>query len=380
MPKRIVQLSLLAAAVGLFATGCSAPQDPAAENSGEKEPIVVVDQNGEEQQLPGSIDRFVTTALPLPSVYAVTGEPLDKLVGMHPGSASAIKDSVMAAMYPDLLNVPSSFVQGDEINVEELLALKPDAVMYWAEYGNQRDAMKAAGIPIVGVKTQGDGDALVTFDSWVEIMGRMFGSTGKTDAVVDYGKRVKEEVAQKTASIDEKDKPRTLFLFNHDDKKITTSAQGHYGQGWIDAAGGVNVASELSGTPAISMEQIYEWNPDVIIITTFSQTMPEDLYNNTVPGQDWSNVKAVREGRVCKEPIGVYRWFPPSGDAPLMLKWMSETLYPDLFDYDMEAEIKAYYNEFYSYDISDDQVKGVLSSNPEAARGADWQYKSSNTK
>ena len=62
MPKRIVQLSLLAAAVGLFATGCSAPQDPAAENSGEKEPIVVVDQNGEEQQLPGSIDRFVTTA------------------------------------------------------------------------------------------------------------------------------------------------------------------------------------------------------------------------------------------------------------------------------------------------------------------------------
>ena len=128
------------------------------------------------------------------------------------------------------------------------------------------------------------------------------------------------------------------------------------------------------------MEQIYEWNPDVIIITTFSQTMPEDLYNNTVPGQDWSNVKAVREGRVYKEPIGVYRWFPPSGDAPLMLKWMSETLYPDLFDYDMEAEIKAYYNEFYSYDISDDQVKGVLSSNPEAARGADWQYKSSNTK
>ena len=90
----------------------------------------------------------------------------------------------------------------------------------------------------------------------------------------------------------------------------------------------MNVASELSGTPAISMEQIYEWNPDVIIITTFSQTMPEDLYNNTVPGQDWSNVKAVREGRVYKEPIGVYRWFPPSGDAPLMLKWMSESAVP----------------------------------------------------
>jgi iron complex transport system substrate-binding protein len=120
------------------------------------------------------------------------------------------------------------------------------------------------------------------------------------------------------------------------------------------------------------MEQIYQWNPDIVIITTFSQTMPDDLYNNTIPGQDWSHVKAVQERKVFKEPLGVYRWYPPSGDAPLMVKWMAQTQHPDLFTYDMREEVKNYYNEFYNYTLTDDQVEGILSSNPEAARGADW--------
>ena len=118
------------------------------------------------------------------------------------------------------------------------------------------------------------------------------------------------------------------------------------------------------------MEQVYEWNPDIIILTTFTSTMPEDLYNNTIDGQDWSQVAAVKNGRVYKEPLGVYRWFPPSGDAPLMLKWMAQTIHPDKFTYDMKEEIRAYYEEFYQYTLTDEQTEGILAANPEAAKGA----------
>ena len=48
------------------------------------------------------------------------------------------------------------------------------------------------------------------------------------------------------------------------------------------------------------MEQIYEWDPDIIYITNFSPYQPEDLINNTIEGNDWSSVKAVKEGKVYK--------------------------------------------------------------------------------
>lgn len=70
------------------------------------------------------------------------------------------------------------------------------------------------------------------------------------------------------------------------------------------------------------MEQIYAWNPDIIFITNFTETQPADLLENKVDGQDWSQVKAVQEGKVYKIPLGIYRWFPPSG-GPINVKVVS---------------------------------------------------------
>jgi len=336
------------------------------------ETIEVTDQNGMTATIKKNPERLVTTALPLPSIYALTGAPIEYLVGVHPGSTSAIENSVMAAMYPELEGIADNFIEGTDVNVEELLKLEPDVVLYWAEYLEQYEAMNNAGINAVGVKTQAQGDVLTTLESWLEIMGEIFGTTGNVDAVIDYGRKVEAEIAEKTAEIADEDKPKVLYLYNHSSEDISVSGKEFYGDYWISAGGGINVAAELTGPTSVNMEQIYEWDPDIILITTFTETMPDDLYNNTIDGQDWSQVSAVLNGKVYKEPLGVYRWFPPSGDAPLMLKWMAQTLNPDTFDYDMKEEIRAYYEEFYNYPLEDDQIDGILSANPEAAKGANF--------
>lgn len=367
-------------------TACGATKDKSTESTNtevstenatntettEAETVTVVDQNGMEATIPTNPERLVTTALPLPSIYALLGQPIDYLVGVHPGSTSAIENSIMAAMYPELVGIADNFIEGTDVNVEELLKLEPDVVLYWAEYLEQYEAMNNAGITAVGVKTQGNGDVLTTLESWLEIMGQVFGDTGNVDAVIEYGREVEAEIAEKTAEIAEEDKPRVLYLYNHSADDISVSGSDFYGHYWITAGGGTNVAAELTGPTSVNMEQIYEWNPDKIIITTFTETMPEDLYNNTIDGQDWSQVDAVKNGQVYKEPLGVYRWFPPSGDAPLMLKWMAQTLNPDLFTYDMSQEIKDYYARFYNYTVEDSQVDGILSANPDAAKGANF--------
>lgn len=391
MKKKILSVLLCGAMfTGMTACGANASQDGEKETvaetetsaevntekgnskSKEGETVDIVDQNDMTATVKKNPDRVVMTALPLPSIYALTGEPLENLVGVHPGSTSAIENSVMASMYPELNGIPDDFIEGTDINVEELLKLDPDVVMYWAEYLEQYEVMDSAGIPAVGVKTQGNGDVLTTLESWLEIMGEMYDDTGNVDKVIDYGRQVESEIKEVTDAIPDTEKPKVLYLYNHSSEDISVSGADFYGDYWIKAGGGINVAGELSGPSSVNMEQIYAWDPDIIILTTFTETMPEDLYNNTIDGQDWSQVSAVLNGKVYKEPLGVYRWFPPSGDAPLMLKWMAQTLNPDYFSYDMNEEIRAYYNEFYQYDLTDDQIEGILTANPEAAKGASF--------
>ena len=364
----------------LMLSGCGAEEPAPEENAGEKEQVQeeevnyveVVDQNDMVAKVPKDLERVALTALPLPSIYAITGAPIETLVGMHPGSTSAIENSVMAAMYPELLDVPSNFIDGVDINIEELLKLDPQVVMYWAEYMNQYDLLTAANIPAVGVKTQAGGDALATMASWLDIMGQMLGTSGETQKVLDYGKQVQDEVAAEVAKIPDEEKPKVLYLYNHSSEDISVSGNGFYGGFWIEAAGGINVARDIQGHSSVNMEQIYEWDPDIVLITTFTETMPEDLYNNTIEGQDWSKVSAVKNGKVIKEPLGTYRWFPPSGDAPLMSKWMAQTLHPDIFTYNMVDEIIEFYKEFYHYDLTQEQAEGILQANPEAAKGASF--------
>ena len=151
---------------------------------------------------------------------------------------------------------------------------------------------------------------------------------------------------------------------------MRTSGSNFFGQYWLDSSGAVNVVESLSGTPEINMEQVYEWNPDIIYITNFSSYLPEDLYSNTIEGDDWSPVKAVQEGQVYKFPLGMYRWFPPASDTPLVLKWLAQKNQPELFaDIDMEQEVRDYYERFYNVSLTDEDVNQIFHPAREAAGG-----------
>ena len=116
------------------------------------------------------------------------------------------------------------------------------------------------------------------------------------------------------------------------------------------------------------MEQVYKWNPDVIFITNFTQTLPEDLYHNAIGSDDWSTVEAVKKKQVYKLPLGSYRTYTPGIDTPMTLEWMAKTLYPDLFpEFDVKKDVKAYYQDLYGITLTDAQFEAMY--HPERAAG-----------
>jgi iron complex transport system substrate-binding protein len=105
------------------------------------------------------------------------------------------------------------------------------------------------------------------------------------------------------------------------------------------------------------MEKVLEWNPDILVIDS---GLPSDLYTDS----RWSAVKAVRDRKVYRQPMGVFIWDRPTAESAVLHPlWLAKIAYPERFeDIDMVREIKNFYREIMSFDLTDEQVNAILNA------------------
>ena len=191
----------------------------------------------------------------------------------------------------------------------------------------------------------------------------------REELIKKYSTDTYNKIQDTVKNVEEKQK--VLFLFQYDENAMITSSSKFFGQWWCDAVGAVNVAQDVPAektNAVITMEQVYEWDPDVIVITNFTQAKPDDLYNNAIGSDDWSNVSAVKNKRVYKMPLGTYRTYTPSVDSPMTLEWLAQAVYPELFtDMDVKADVKEYYQNLFGVTLTDEQVDQMYTPNASAS-------------
>ena len=197
---------------------------------------------------------------------------------------------------------------------------------------------------------------------------------GKGDLIDSRSKAIAKMVADRTKDLRPEEHSKVLFLFRYDARQIVTSGRNFFGQYWCDAVGARNVAESVTADNAnaiVSMEQIYAWNPDVVFITNFTAATPADLFDNKMAGHDWSDVKAVKDKRVYKLPLGIYRSYTPSADTPLTLLWIAKQVYPSRFaDIDLTKEVKAWYKDVFGVTLTDADVDMMFNPGEGASTGA----------
>ena len=356
--KKIVKAVSVLAAV-LMLAGCAKTEKAKAPAT-----RTIIDHTGAEVVVPAEINRVVIgSILPLASVYCMYMGSTEKLVGMHPSSMAAAKNSYLATVFPEVVKIDSSFVQNGAVNVEELLKLKPDVVFYAAGNDEERQVYENAGIPAIGFSTtRKEWHCIDTYADWIDLLSQIFADDSKTaraKEIIDYGYAVEKKIKDRVANLSDDQKPNVMILFNYDDSAMTAAGHHFFSKYWIETPGGKNVV-DAKGQMKINMEQVYQWNPDMIFITNFSPRLAEDLLENKIDGADWSLVKAVQDGKVYKFPLGMYRWFPPASDTPLVLQWLATKIQPELFaDIDMDKEIKDYYKRFYGVDLTPKDLQAI---------------------
>ncbi len=357
--------------MSVWAGGSSDAKDTA---KAEEQSLTIVDDRGESVVIEGPVEGVATFPLPHPHIIAAIDGNLDRVTGASSMSVSAAKVSVLGKMYPEFLNVNTSFLKGLKLNLEELVKINPD-VFFTDKVLEGMENLGSTGIPTVymGLKKEKvpylDGEAevfspKVTMDDWVDYTSKVMGKNESNALeIADLWAETEEDIHKVVGDLPASQRPKVLIIFKA--KALLIAGDGTFGDYWIARTGGINAAEDLKGThPAFmklgNFEDILRWNPDIVYLSNFEDTMPEDLYNNTIDGQDWSQVSAVVKKQVYRIPLGIYRWYPPSLDGPLMLKWMAQKNFPDLFKYDMGKELQDYFKKFHHYDLSDAEVKSIL--------------------
>ena len=340
--------------------------------------ITITDHADREVKVPKDIERIaVCDIYPLPSVLAVFFDSADKIVGMPEPSMTAAKNGLLGQLYPDILKAETGYIDGTNVNMEELAKLEPDVVFYSASSAELGDQLTEAGFNAVAVSVnKWDYDCIETLNNWIGLLSQMFPESDKSAAVQQKSQEIYDLVQERVKNLSDDQRKDVFFLFQYSDTTLLTSGKQFFGQWWADAIGAKNVAEELTkdNSVPVSMEQVYDWDPDMIFITNFNTYYPDDLYNNTVEGYDWSPVSAVANHDVYKMPLGMYRSYTPGADCPVTLLWMAKTAYPAQFqDIDIVSEAKDYYKEVFGIELTDEQAKAIFEPAQSAGGGFAYQ-------
>ena len=320
----------------------------------------ITDLAGNQVEVPKQVQRIAVIPVPWASViFGVDGSG-DKIVAMHPLAMTSYKSSILSKLAPKLASADTSAIDNNfTVNIEELMKDKPDVVLLW-DYQTENDAkqkLAALGVPSLMIHY----GTLEDVQHGIQMLGTLLGKEDRAQELLQWQKDIMAHVDQKQSVLANAPKPKVLYLQN---ESLSVAAADSVNRKMIAKAGGVCVSQDVPGQwKKVTMEQIAAWNPDIIIISNFTQMQPEAILQNKLAGQDWSQIAAVKNHRVYKAPQGLYRWDAPCIETPLMMEWLGKVIQPKIFaDVDLRADIHDFYQNLLHYDLTPADTDEILHS------------------
>lgn len=379
--KGILSLALVFIMLAGILGGCNKTPDEAAKNSEAKNTSseekvakadeagshIVLDHAGHEVEVPNKIEKIVIDQVPILSTYMAYNEGKAPYIVGYAGSLKqVIADTVLKDMAPELLDATNTVQGQSDINVEEIMKLKPDVIFYNAKNQDRYEKLSKTGVPCIGFVTMGadtPADPINRYGEWLKLLEDVFGEKGKMDDFLKAGDDIVKDVEERIAKVPDEKRPSGMILWKYQEGTPIVAGKGTFGDFWLKRLKVNNVAGEAKGYANVNVEQIYSWNPDIFYLDGpgLLNIKTEDVYNNSVEGFDFSNLKSVKDKRVYNSKLGMWNWLTPNPDAPLVLAWLASETYPEAFkDYDLNKVIKDYYQKWYNYELTDEQIEDMF--------------------
>jgi iron complex transport system substrate-binding protein len=313
----------------------------------------ITDMMGNKVEIPVEVKRIADSWQAHNEVVAMLGAG-DKIVAtIHTPQSRPWLFKVV----PALSNAKTTF-DANGVKIEELIKTKPDLV-FVSQGDKSAKTITEAGIPVVEFKTfKNYGELKELFKITAGYLGD--NAIKRAELYTSYLDSKLKMLTDVTSKIPEGQKPKVLHI-SLLSPTITVDGNDTIINSWIEVAGGINNAKEITGNGVqVNLEQILKWNPDVIIIGNQNKD-----WKKVLTDPEWANISAVKNKRVYLNPDGAFYWDRYGAEEALQIQWAAKLLYPDKFpDLDIAKETKTFYKTFFSYDLTDGDVQNILNGLP----------------
>lgn len=339
----------------LLPAGCSR-QEQAADLTPEEGYVMVTDFLDQQIKVKQDPERVGCLFAVASHIVAMLGEA-DAIIMVPQGNR---RDLLFCEIFPTIGK--ARVVKGNNaVNIEEI-ARKPRAEVFFAnpevtlDEGQVRQLSKLK-TPVVTIAFADMHELM----EMIRLVGKIIGKEQKAEAYVRYCTDIMTLVAERIGNIPHGQKQTVYHSIN---ELLRTDQHNSLSKDWIDRIGVKNVAftERTDGGFTLNknymqLEELFERNPDHIIING------ADVLDYIESNPQLHNLKAYRTGNIHLLPLGITRWgHPYSIETPLAMLWTAKTIYPDHFkDVDMDQKTRDFYRDFFEYELSDFQLKKILS-------------------
>jgi iron complex transport system substrate-binding protein len=297
----------------------------------------------------GSLDPFGTQL-----VFVL--DALDVLTSANFGPADY---EIIRSLYPQF-DTPFVTHYGKKVNVEELLTTYPDVAI--GRYGvddSVNTPVRDADIPVVVTYVESP-ELLIAS---ANMLGTILGKETEATAFEAYFRGVMDDLKSQTDSIPEDER---LVVYMTKSDPLNTFDAEQYQTSMIEIAGASSASVDVSGGEVtINIEQLYLWDPDVIVLAPYCSASIGDIMADS----QWQTLRAVENGAVYRLPKYLASWDLPIPESILGMIWLAQTLYPEDIDFDIETEIVDFYKTFYGLDIDAETLDFILTDTKQVNTG-----------
>ena len=222
-------------------------------------------------------------------------QPVQRIVSLMPhatellfevGAGDRVVGAVKYSDYPEAAKEISRVGGYSALNIEAIVALKPDLLIAWPEGNRNRelDRLKALGLPILVSDPREFNDIANALTMYGKVTGKV---PEAEKAVAAFNKKL--NYLRTTYSIEENSAQQQISVFYQVwNSPLMTQNGNTFISRAIEVCGGVNIFADLPMTnPQVSIESILVQDPQVIVASGMGQARPEWL-------DDWRQYKTLQ--------------------------------------------------------------------------------------
>ena len=292
-----------------------------------------------------------------PMSYLLYALNPDKMIGLNFPAKNPFNGADTHFLDKDFLALPvigSFHGSGQSINLETLVAARPDLILLWEDdmlVKTVSEQIGKLGLPTLTLPFR----SIESMPPAFERAGAAIGETARGKALADYTRTVIKEINTSLKGAEP-----TRYYYAEGLDGLSTECDASFHVVAMNFAGGENVhkcrQSNLRGLEKINFETLLTYDPDVIVV---QHSM---VYSDLKEDAMWQRLRAVKNGRIYLVPTVPFNWLdrPPSFMRVIGIQWLATLFHPERYRIDLNARIAAFYALFLGVDLTDEEINTIL--------------------